>query len=122
MPFRVSPYHIPSKGQTTSSILTASPQNFYNQYVNPGFFVQAPYNAMAYGTPWPSSNPVPLSNYSSLNGATSSSSQQQQQQSPQQQQQPPLQQLQQPQQQSHPSTSQHMMIESVIFTVSPFFF
>lgn len=84
---------------------------FYNPYGT--YFMQSPYNTMAYGTsPWASS--VPLSNYSSLNGATTSSQvQQQHQQSPQQQHAQPQQQQQQPLHQPVPSTSQQMMIEYV---------
>ncbi|KAF8966411.1 hypothetical protein BDZ97DRAFT_682188 [Flammula alnicola] len=105
-------------GPTNASILSASPQSFYSQYVTPGYFLQSPYTTMAYGTPWPAPAPVPLSNYSSLNGATTSSSTsqpqpQQQQQAQQSQQQQPQQHQQQPQQ-SHPSTSNHMVIDPIL--------
>ena len=98
------------QGSTNSSILSASPQSFYGQY---GYFMQSPYNTMAYGSPWPPPAPVPVSNYSTLNGATTSSSTSstQSQQQPAQQ---PLQQsptTQQSQQQPHPSTSNQMIIE-----------
>ncbi|KDR74518.1 hypothetical protein GALMADRAFT_157714 [Galerina marginata CBS 339.88] len=110
-------------GPSTSSIT----QPFYNPY--PPYYMASPYTTMAYGTPWPST--VPLSNYSSLNGATttaSSASQGQQQHSPQQQHaQPPSQQQQQQQQQhiqqqqqqqvqqqSHSSTSHQMMIDPAL--------
>ncbi|CAA7259583.1 unnamed protein product [Cyclocybe aegerita] len=118
-------------GATASSILSASPQAFYSQYVNPSFLMQthglhthSPFTTMAYGTPWPN---LPVSNYSSLNGATTSTStlpvsvqqqqqQQQQQQPSQQQPSPPLQNQQpiQQQQQSHLSTSQQLMIDPIL--------
>lgn len=96
------------QGSSNSSILSASPQSFYSQY---GYFMQSPYNTMAYGSPWPPPAPVPVSNYSTLNGATTSSSTssptQSQQQPAQPQQSPTPQQSQQP----HPSTTNHMIIE-----------
>ncbi|PPQ81083.1 hypothetical protein CVT25_014546 [Psilocybe cyanescens] len=102
----------------------SSSQPFYQPYGN--YYIQAPFTTMAYGTPWPTT--VPLSNYSSLNGATTSSSSQSQQQQQQQQQQPQQQQQQSPQQQhqspqipqqqiqlqNHSSTSQHMIIDPVL--------
>lgn len=98
------------QGPSNSSILSASPQSFYGQY---GYFMQAPYNTMAYGSPWPPPAPVPVSNYSTLNGATTSSStsstQAQQQPAQQTIQQSPT--TQQSQQQPHPSTTNHMIIE-----------
>ena len=94
---------------SASALLSASPQAFYAQY-QPNYFM--PFQTMAYGTSWSTSNPVPVSNYSTLNGATTSSasassSQQQnlQQTQPQQQQSH--------QQQQHPSSSQQMIIEYV---------
>ena len=99
------------QGSANSSILSASPQSFYGQY---GYFMQSPYNTMAYGSPWPPPAPVPVSNYSTLNGATTSSSPSSSTQSQQQPAQQPLQQsptTQQVQQQPHPSTTNHMIIE-----------
>lgn len=103
-------------GSTNSSILSASPQAFYGQY---GYFMQSPYNTMAYGSPWPPPAPVPVSNYSTLNGATTSSSTSSTTQSQQQPAQQPLQQspmttTQQSQQQPHPSTTNHMIIDPVL--------
>ena len=99
------------QGPSNSSILSASPQSFYGQY---GYFMQSPYNTMAYGSPWPPPAPVPVSNYSTLNGATTSSSTSSSTQSQQQPAQQTLQQsptTQQSQQQPHPSTTNHMIIE-----------
>lgn len=98
----------------SSTAAPSSPQqSFYAPFQHNGFFVPSPYTTMAYGTtPWSSQNPLPLSNYSSLNGATtssaSSSSSTQQSTQQQQQQQPSKQ----PSQQ-HQSTSQPMIIECV---------
>ncbi|KAH9483014.1 hypothetical protein JR316_0005114 [Psilocybe cubensis] len=89
---------------TTLTDLTAPAsvsQSFYPTYA--GYYLSSPYT-MAYGTPWHSS--VPLSNYSSLNGATTSSSTQNQNQNQSQQQQQQQQQPQQPQQQSQSQPSQ----------------
>ena len=100
-----------SQGPSNSSILSASPQSFYGQY---GYFMQSPYNTMAYGSPWPPPAPVPVSNYSTLNGATTSSSTSSSTQSQQQPAQQTVQQsptTQQSQQQPHPSTTNHMIIE-----------
>ncbi|KAJ3493044.1 hypothetical protein NLJ89_g11104 [Agrocybe chaxingu] len=95
-------------GATASSILSASPQAFYSQYVNPSFLMQthglqthSPFTTMAY-VPRPC--PMP-------------SQQQQQQPTQQQQQSPPLQSqqhVQQQQQQSHLSTSQQLMIDPIL--------
>jgi protein phosphatase 1 regulatory subunit 10 len=95
-------YHIGSSPSGSSSI-SPPPQPFYgNSFQANNFFlpsaVPGPFNAMAYGAGWSNqSSQVPLSNYSSLNGATtgsagsssSSLSQQQQQQQQQQSQQSP---------------------------------
>ena len=99
------------QGSSSSSILSGSPQSFYGQY---GYFMQSPYNTMAYGSPWPPPAPVHVSNYSTLNGATTSSSTSSSTQSQQQPAQQTLQQsptTQQSQQQPHPSTTNHMIIE-----------
>jgi protein phosphatase 1 regulatory subunit 10 len=103
--------------QASSTNVPSSPQSFYAPFQHNNFFVPAPYTTMAYGTtPWPTQNHLPLSNYSSLNGATTSltpsSSTQSSTLQQQQQQQPPKQQSQQPLQQ-HQSTPQPMMIEYV---------
>jgi protein phosphatase 1 regulatory subunit 10 len=65
-------------GPSTSSSSNSS-QPFYghafqNNYFLPSTTVPGPYNAMAYGATWGSQSHLPLSNYSSLNGATSASS------------------------------------------------
>jgi len=80
----------------------SSSQSFYPYQT--GFFlptsVPGPYNAMPYGSTWVNHS-LPLSNYSSLNGATSvNSSMSTSQQQPQQQ-----------LQQQKPSSPQPMMIE-----------
>jgi hypothetical protein len=86
-------YHIGSSASGSSSISSPPPQPFYgNSFQANNFFlpsaVPGPFNAMAYGAGWSNqSSQVPLSNYSSLNGATtnsagSSSQQQHSQQSP----------------------------------------
>ena len=94
---------------SASTLLSASPQAFYAQY-QPNYFM--PFQTMAYGTPWSTSNPVPVSNYSTLNGATTSSATaSSSQQQKLQQTQPQQQQSHQPQQ--HPSSSQQMIIEYV---------
>jgi protein phosphatase 1 regulatory subunit 10 len=82
-------------GPSTSSASSISPSSqpfyghaFQNNYFLPSAPVPGPYNAMAYGATWGSQSHLPLSNYSSLNGATSSAtssgslSQQSQQQPP----------------------------------------
>lgn len=94
-----------------ASNILASPQSFYSQYVTtPNYFLPQGSYTVPYGQPWPSATQVPLSSYSSLNGATTSSSTpqlQQQQSQPQQQ----------PQQQHQPpSTSNHMIIECAFFS------
>ncbi|KAF5371960.1 hypothetical protein D9615_008060 [Tricholomella constricta] len=115
---------------TSSSSLTSSAPSFFSPYQHNSYFVPAPYNTLAYGSTWSSQPHVPLSNYSSLNGATTSttpssatsSAQQQQQQSPQlqhQQQQPSKQP---PQSQSQPiqlhSSPQPMMIDPALTTLN----
>lgn len=99
---------------SASALLSASPQAFYAQY-QPNYFM--PFQTMAYGAPWSTSNPVPVSNYSTLNGATTSSatassSQQQnlQQTQPQQQQSH--------QQQQHSPPSQQMIIDPALTTLT----
>jgi protein phosphatase 1 regulatory subunit 10 len=91
--------------------MSSSSQPFYPYQT--GFFmptaVQGPYNAMPYGSTWVNHS-LPLSNYSSLNGATSanpSTSISQPQQS-------------QHQQQQEPSSPQPMMIEwvSLLFSMN----
>ncbi|KAG6918492.1 hypothetical protein DXG01_013852 [Tephrocybe rancida] len=58
----------------SSSSLSTTPQQFFSYPPHSYFTVQSPYNTMAYGSPtWPTQSHVPLSNYSSLNGATTSS-------------------------------------------------
>jgi protein phosphatase 1 regulatory subunit 10 len=80
---------------TSAPSLSSPPQSFYAPFQHNNFFVASPYNTMAYGASWSPQPQVPLSNYSSLNGATTSSSgssssssqqHQQRQQSPQPQQ------------------------------------
>ncbi|KAF8156152.1 hypothetical protein BJ912DRAFT_428866 [Pholiota molesta] len=88
--------------------------SFYSQYVtSPNYFLPQGSYTVPYGQPWPNATQVPLSSYSSLNGATTSSStpqlQQQQSQPHQQSQQSPQQQQQ--SLQAHPSTSNHMIID-----------
>lgn len=97
--------------QAAAAAVPSSPQSFYAPFQHSNFFATTPYPTMAYGSTWSSQNHLPLSNYSSLNGATTSSSSTQsssQQQQPQQLPQPSKQ----PSQQ-HPSTTQPMMIEYV---------
>ncbi|KAG7446023.1 uncharacterized protein BT62DRAFT_1006200 [Guyanagaster necrorhizus] len=55
---------------TTGSSSALSPQStaFYQSFQN---YFQAPFNSIPYGAAWNSQSTVPLSNYSSLNGATS---------------------------------------------------
>ncbi|KAF8075900.1 hypothetical protein FPV67DRAFT_1469704 [Lyophyllum atratum] len=96
---------------TSPSSLASPTSSFFTPYQH-SYFVPSPYNTLAYGSTWPPSSHVPLSNYSSLNGATtsatpsSSSSSSQQQQSQQQQQHSPPHQHQQVQQQSSKHQSQ----------------
>ncbi|KAF9551560.1 hypothetical protein CPC08DRAFT_674626 [Agrocybe pediades] len=71
-----------------STAMQSTNQAFYPPYAQQ-YYIQSPFNIAAYGTPWPSS--VPLSSYSTLNGATTATTSQQQQ-SQQQQQQPQQQQ------------------------------
>ncbi|KAK0191456.1 hypothetical protein F5146DRAFT_1048772 [Armillaria mellea] len=54
----------------TSSSSNLSPQSaaFYQSFQN---YFQAPFNSIPYGSAWNAQSTVPLSNYSSLNGATS---------------------------------------------------
>ncbi|KAI9572421.1 hypothetical protein HD554DRAFT_2185406 [Boletus coccyginus] len=64
-------------GPSSSTSISPPPQSYY-AHPYQSFYVStipAPYNAMAYGSmSWPSSSaPLPLSSYSTLNGATSSS-------------------------------------------------
>lgn len=99
---------------------TSSLNPYYAPYANHTYFPS--FNTLAYGQPWPPS-PIPISNYSTLNGATTNTStsqtQQQQSQSVHQQSQQPAKQHQQPQQLQiqpvHSPTlsppSNHMMIE-----------
>jgi protein phosphatase 1 regulatory subunit 10 len=106
-----------------ASNILASPQSFYSQYVtSPNYFLPQGSYTVPYGQPWPNATQVPLSSYSSLNGATTSSStpqlQQQQSQPHQQSQQSPQQQQQ--SLQAHPSTSNRMIIECAFFSFSPF--
>ncbi|KAF9458016.1 hypothetical protein BDZ94DRAFT_1271762 [Collybia nuda] len=105
-------------GATTSTpSLSSPPQTFYTPYSN-SYFVQSPYT-MSYGSAWPG---LPLSNYSSLNGATTSSSagsssQQQQQMQPTLQPKPqsqPQSQL----SQSHQATPQPMLIDPALTTTN----
>lgn len=72
-----------------SSSTSPPPQSFYghNNFQQQSFFLPnapASYNPMPYGsTSWPTQpNPVPLSNYSSLNGATTGASGSSHQQQP----------------------------------------
>jgi protein phosphatase 1 regulatory subunit 10 len=75
---------------SSATPLPSPPPPFFSHAYPSNYFlpssVPGPYNAIAYGS-WPSQSQLPLSNYSSLNGATttssaaSSSSPQQQQQS-----------------------------------------
>lgn len=102
--------HSPHPGPSSSTLLS-SPAVFYSPYANPNYYQTAPYPTMAYGQPW-STAAVPLSNYSSLNGATTNAIPQPQ--APALPQHSPPQQHQQP----HPSTSGHMVIESAFSSLS----
>jgi len=97
----------------STSTSSSSSQPFYGHPYQNNFFlpssVPGPYNAMAYGTTWGTQSQLPLSNYSSLNGATTTSSPSSSSQQPQQQQ----------QQQQHPSP-QPMVIEYVAISQKRF--
>ncbi|KAH0586990.1 hypothetical protein H2248_005812 [Termitomyces sp. 'cryptogamus'] len=65
---------LPPAPATSTSSLSTSPQQFFSYPSHNYFAVSAPFNTMAYGSSsWPSTQShVPLSNYSTLNGATTS--------------------------------------------------
>jgi hypothetical protein len=98
----------------STSSLSAPSTPFFPQYQQ-GFFLSGapgPYNAIPYGSnPWASSSAVPVSSYSTLNGATTSTHVSQSS--------PPPQQHQETQQQQHTLSSQHMIVEFVL-AHSPF--
>ncbi|KAJ6543944.1 hypothetical protein B0H19DRAFT_291720 [Mycena capillaripes] len=81
----------PSSSSSSAASPPSSQSTFYPFTTHPGFYGSNPYYASSWGTstqPSQSPDPIPLSSYSTLNGATSAntglSSSQQQQQQPQQ--------------------------------------
>ncbi|KAG6811795.1 hypothetical protein H0H92_005811 [Tricholoma furcatifolium] len=122
----------PAKSLPSTSNAPLSPptQSFFPYQTTHahGYFVQAPYNTMAYGaSSWQPQTHVPLSNYSSLNGATTSatpststsSTPQQQQHSPPASS-PPQMAVQQPKQPSQPQSQlqQALMIDPALTTLN----
>src|ERR1700722_1441210 len=87
-----------------SSSASSPPPPFYGHSYQNNFFlpsaVPGPYNAIAYGSTWGNQSQLPLSNYSTLNGATTTTSA-----NSSSQQQPP------------PSPPQPMMIECILFPI-----
>ncbi|TFK64898.1 hypothetical protein BDN72DRAFT_889470 [Pluteus cervinus] len=88
-----------------SQTLSPTPR-FYSQYATTPYYTAAPFNAIPYG-PWTVSTHIPLSSYSSLDGATSTSSSTS----------PPASQTQATPQQA-PQASQQMMIDPALTTMS----
>jgi hypothetical protein len=79
---------------------SVSPQTYFNPYLNPNFLQFSPLNTISYGA-WASASaptPIPVSTYSSLNGATTATTSQTKQST-----QPSPQQSERPDHRSHPA-------------------